>query len=444
MALLEGMHVEFKREYTADIRKEVVAFANSGGGIIYIGINDNGEMVGLSNADEVLLQVPSMIRDSVKPDISIFTSCNIEKRDGKSIVAVTVQRGTGRPYYIAEKGLKPSGVFVRLGSASVPASDAAIRAMIKETDGETFETTRSLSQELCFDFAKGQFAARGLELGETRMHTLGMIGNDGLYTNLGLLLSDQCVHTVKVAVFEGNSKTEFKDRREFGGSLLKQLVSVYEYIDLHNRTHGVIEGLLRVDKRDYPEVAIRETLLNAIVHRDYSFSASTLISIFDNRIEMVSLGGLVPGLSLDAIKIGASQSRNERLANIFYRLKLIEAYGTGIGKVIDSYAEQSARPDFIATDGAFLTILPNLNEQGGDKRRQSVLRGSNAQKVLDYLEAHGEASRRQIQELLSLGQTAAGNLLRSLEADGLIQLVGRGKQTRYIKRKKMHDRRDFT
>lgn len=220
--------------------------------------------------------------------------------------------------------------------------------MIKETDGDAFETTRSLNQELTFDFAKGEFAARNLEFGEMQMRALGIIGSDGLFTNLGLLLSDQCVHTVKAAVFQSNNK--FKDRREFGGPVLKQLVNVYEYIDLHNKVHSTIKGLLRVDKRDCSEIAIRKTLLNAIVHRDYSFSASTLISIFDNRIEVVTLGSLVPGLSLEAIKLGASQSRNERLANIIYRMRLIEAYETGIGKIIDSYAGHPLPPEFFVTD----------------------------------------------------------------------------------------------
>ena len=430
MELFESVNVEFKREYTVDIRKEVIAFANSQGGTIYIGIGDDGEVIGLSDTDSVLLRVTSMIRDAIKPDVSIFTDVKIEKRNENSVVVVEVQRGTDRPYYIADKGLKPSGVYVRSGSASVPASDDFIRRMIKETDGETFETTRSLDQDLTFDFTKKEFAARNLDFGTIQMRTLGIIGEDSLFTNLGLLLSDQCSHTIKVAVFQGNDKSVFKDRREFDGSLLEQLVNVYEYIDLHNRTRSTIKGLLRVDKRDYSEIAIREMLLNAIVHREYSFSASTLISIFDNRIEVVSLGGLVPGLSLEAIKIGASQSRNMRLANIFYRLKLIEAYGTGIGKMIESYVGLTVQPDFITADGAFLTVLPNMNEQNKVSHKAPIM-NLNMQKVLEYMKTHEDVSRKEIQELLGIGQTAAGNLLHEMKDNGFIQSIGRGKHTRY-------------
>ncbi|MEE0637656.1 MAG: hypothetical protein UCH99_11050, partial [Adlercreutzia sp.] len=112
-----------------------------------------------------------------------------------------------------------------------------------------------------------------------------------LYTNLGLLLSDQCPHTVKAAVFEGADQSVFKDRREFSGSLMRQLGEAYDYIDFHNQTHATFQKLLRVDTRDYPEVAVREALLNSLVHRDYSFRASTLISVYDDRIEFVSVGG---------------------------------------------------------------------------------------------------------------------------------------------------------
>ncbi len=437
MAWTENASIEFKREYTPDVKNEIVAFANSNGGAVYIGVGDNGEAVGLSEPDKVLLQVTSMLRDAIRPDISMFTQGEIQIKEGKSVVAVSVQRGTGRPYYIAEKGLKPSGVYVRLGSASVPASEDAIRAMIKETDGDSFEAARSLNQELSFDSAKAEFERRGIEFGATQMRNLGIVGGDGLFTNLGLLLSDQCVHTIKTAVFEGIDKSVFKDRREYSGSLLKQLSNVYEYIDLHNKTHAKIEGLLRVDNRDYPEVAIRETLLNALVHRDYSFSGSTLISIFDNRIEVVSLGGLVPGLSQAAIKIGASQSRNEKLAGVFYGLKLIEAYGTGIAKIVDSYAGMPVRPDFVVTDGAFLTRLPNRNESDGNNS-PGIPVGTNMQKVLDYICDRKEVSRRDIEVLLGIGQTAAGNLLKSLERDAKITAVGRGKNVRYVVREDNH------
>lgn len=211
-----------------------------------------------------------------------------------------------------------------------------ILKMIKETD-DKYENARSVQQELTFNSAKKEFATDGVTFNEQTMRTLKLISDDGVYTNLGLLLSDQCPHTIKAAVFEGVDKYIFKDRAEFTGSLLEQINSAYEYINRYNRTRSEFEGIHRIDIRDYPVEVIREALLNSVVHRDYAFSASILISIFEDRIEIVSIGGLVRGITKDEIFMGLSVQRNESLANVFYRLNLIEAFGTGIPKIFKMY-----------------------------------------------------------------------------------------------------------
>lgn len=162
------------------------------------------------------------------------------------------------------------------------------------------------------------------------MKTLGLITQDGVYTNLGLLLSDQCVHTIKAAVFQGTNQNEFKDRKEFAGSLFQQMDEVYDFIDFRNQTHSTFEKLYRIDRRDYTETAVREALLNLLVHREYSFRASSFISLYTDRLEFTSIGGLVSGVTLKDVTMGISVCRNMKLANVFYRLELIEAHGTGL------------------------------------------------------------------------------------------------------------------
>ena len=171
---------------------------------------------------------------------------------------------------------------------------------------------------------------------------------------------------VKAAVFEGGKKAVFRDRRELGGSLLAQLEDAYSYIDRWNCTRAEFAGLERIDRRDYPETALREALLNAVTHRDYSFRSSALVRIFDGRIEFVTVGGLVPGLTFGDIMLGVSAPRKQRLANVFYRLKLIEAYGTGIMKIKQSYSDCGVKPRFEVSDNAFKVTLPNRNRAGED------------------------------------------------------------------------------
>ena len=198
MKLQESERTEFKSIVVTDIKKEIIAFANCDGGKIYIGIEDDGTVIGVEDSDSVALQVSNMVRDAIKPDLTMFLHYETKEIEQKQVVIIDIQRGTERPYYIAKKGLRPEGVYVRQGYSSVPATDTAIRKMIKETDGDHFEDMRSLDQELTFCETKKEFQKRNITLEQPQMKTLGIINQDGIYTNLALLLSDQCVHTIIV------------------------------------------------------------------------------------------------------------------------------------------------------------------------------------------------------------------------------------------------------
>ncbi len=435
MNFLESMNVELKEILTSELKKEVVAFANTCDGTIYIGVNDRGEVIGVKNSDDVIERAGASIRNAIKPDVSMYVTLNVEQIENKNIVVIRVQRGVSRPYYIAEKGLKPSGVYIRQGNSSVPASEDYIRQMIKETDGDSFEKLRSLNQELTFDYADMIFKSADISFGDIQKKTLGIIGEDNLYTNLGLLLSDQCVHTLKIAIFEGKEKGIFKDRKEFKGSLLKQITEAFEYIDLINKTQATFEGLIRKDERDYPVEAIREALLNAVVHREYSFGASTLINIYEDRVEFLSLGGIVSGLSLEAVMLGVSQSRNEKLADVFYRLHLIEAYGTGIQKILLNYKNYNLKPVFKAETGAFQVILPNIHYQSKIEEKiekQPLVLADEYKKIINFLE-YEKKTRKEIQEYIGLSQSKVITMLRELLSLGLIVKIGNGKNTKYHK-----------
>ena len=433
---LENKTTEFKREYTDDLKYAVVAFANTDGGKVYIGINDDGSVQGVKDTDGTMLRITNMIRDVVCPDVTMFTECAVEEIDGQPVIVVNVQRGTARPYYLSGKGVRPEGVYIRQGASSVPASETVILNMIKETSGDCYEDARSINQQLTFEKAAAFFAGRKVSFGDQQKRTLNIIGADGTYTNLGMLLSDQCVHTIKLAVFEGSKKTVFRDRKELTGSLLTQLENAYSYIDQFNRTRAEFEGLDRIDKRDYPAEALREALLNAITHRDYSFSGSTLISIFDDRIEFVTIGGLVRGLSFNDIMLGVSALRNQKLANVFYRLHLIEAYGTGILKINESYSDCDVKPQFEVTDNAFKITLPNINYAGERKELPTApvrigRKSDRKEIVLQLAEKQGSITRKEVEAELRISQASAILLLREMVESGLLIKEGTGNRCKY-------------
>lgn len=427
----ESENIEFKSQFTNDLYKEVIAFVNTKGGIIYIGIDDNGNAIGIDNIDDNYTRITNGIRDAIMPDVTMFVKYTLQD-DG--VVRITVSEGSYKPYYLRSKGLKPSGVYIRQGASSVPASSEQIRQMIKESDGDVFEEMRSMEQGLTFENAAKAFNRYKVEFGEEKYRVLGITDtSDSLYTNLALIISDQCQHTTKVAVFADRSNTEFRDSREFSGSVFKQLDEIFDYLKLCNKTRATFKGLERIESSDYPEEAVREALLNAIVHRDYSFSGSIIINVNDEEMEFISIGGLLPGLAPDDIRSGISQPRNKNLAEIFHRLHLIESYGTGIRRIYNLYGKCAIQPRIEVTSNTFKIVLPNMNKSGTAENAftKSVVLSGQKRKIIEYIEQNGEITEQEIGEMLNVKRTRAYTLAKQMCDDGYIICVGRGAEKRY-------------
>lgn len=498
MFSFESLNVEFKQEYVPDIRKEVMAFANTDGGTVYVGVRKDGSVAGVEDPDGMMLRIVGSLKDALAPDVMPFVKVDTISVDEKQVIEIVVTTGTSRPYYLREKGLKPSGVYVRKGSSTQPLSEEGIREMIRENSARSYELSRSMDQKLTFTTLEAEMAKRSIDFGAAQMRTLKLIGEDGLYTNLALLLSDQCETTTKVALFQGTDREVFRERKEFAGSILKQIDDIYSFIDFLNKTKATFSGLHRTDTRDYPEEAVREALLNSIVHRDYAISGSNLVNMYDDRLEFVSMGGLVPSIELESIFIGVSQPRNPALAGVFYRMQLIESYGTGIGKIERAYANAVVHPLYETAKGVFRVTLPNMNEppsddaapymdistgrnhryhtvqytNGGLVRGHTKLRSdwtdriyggggsyekcrtrevreygrdrtkyitkSEARKahILRYLESHDSITRREIEDMIGISTTKAWSVIRDLCDSGELVQVGSGRKVAYKMKQK--------
>lgn len=446
---LEDETTELKREYVDSIVKTVIAFANRNGGTIRIGVTDEGRVVGLEHPENDLLRAVNSIRDRIRPDVTLFVHPSIQVIEGCQVVVLEIQQGIARPYYLASKGIRPEGVFLRQGTSTSPASESAIVKMILETASDNYELRLALNQELTFDVTKASFTEAGLKWGDVQKRSLKLKTAEDQYTNLGKLLSDENEHSVKFAIFEGTTNTVFIDRKEFDGSLTRQLKEVSEVLERYNRVRSEIQGMKRIDHPDYPREAIRESLLNCLIHRDYGFSAPILISLFDDRLEFINIGGLVTGVSLADIKAGVSAHRNPNLAGVFLRLGYIEAYGSGIPKIMDLYDGSTAQPIIEVTDNAFKITLPNRNYQSNVKGIASFGQGEAADHwpggytyrrskesyVMELLASRERLERKDVEAALGVSQATAVRILRSLTDDGMILREGKGKNSYYIKKK---------
>lgn len=290
-------------------------------------------------------------------------------------------------------------------------------------DGE-FENHLSINQQLTFDFAVNYFKESKLSLGEPEMRTLGMLTNEG-YTNLALLISDQCSSYIKAATFDDDSRDVFLERTEFTGSILKQLEDAYSFLELRDKFRTSYEGLRRIYFDDYPKQALREAIANAVAHREYALSGPTLVSMMPSYIEITSLGGLVPGITQEDLNANISMPRNKHLAALMYRLGIIEAWGTGIGRIRSSYEGMGSDVEILFTPNTFTLKLPNRNAP-----KDNADLSADSDVVLAAVE-DGCNTRANIQEHTGFSQTKTISLLKELVNAGLLIKQGSSRNTHY-------------
>ncbi len=428
---IETDQIELKQRYTNDIAKEVIAFLNTSGGTIYIGINDDGEVVGVDDQDETLLKVSNLIHDTVVPDALSFIRIDIYD---DCIIRIQIMEGTNKPYYLKRKGLRPEGVYVRIGTSSRPSTETGIQQMLMSSYTISYEEQLSKKQDLTFETMNEVFSSNKLALKSEQMKSLKLVNTSGDYTNLAYLLSDQCMHSLKVAVYKGASEYDFQDRREFGGSLFKILKDTLDYIEVNNNLKSQIEGYRRIDSRDYKPEVIREAVLNAIIHRDYSYSGSILVNIYEDRMEITSLGGLDYGLTYKDLSMGISQTRNPSLAQIFYRLRFVEAYGTGLKKIQYEYSDYDFSKLVKLSDHVFKVILwnKNLTSQIVKKSEDDYFTKQIDPSINEFLKQYSIFTRLELQKYLQVGQTKAGLIINELLNNRTISKIGKGKATKYL------------
>lgn len=415
--MLENTDTEFKGDYTATIVKSLVAFSNSFGGKIIIGINDRGKIIGLKDPDDTAKRCYSAITDKVRPDITMNTDIRIEEKDGKALVIIEVNEGDKKPYYIREKGLRAEGVYVREGAVSAPVTEERFQQMIANVRSEAYEKHVSIKQDLTFAYLESKFKEIPMTLTEENMEMLH-ISERGKYTQLGFILSDQYDQTLKIAVFDNEYKSSFIDRAEFGGSILKQMDDTLSFISRYNRNSSIITGVYRVDIRDYSEISIREALANAFVHRDYAMDDSILISIYPTKLTIVSPGGLRRPYTLEELENGVSSLRNKNLAAVMYRLRIIEAYGTGIPRIFGAYTDLPFKPSITTGGSTFTITLPAERDDG-------------TVTIMNFLKDRAVFTRAELEENLGLNKSEAVAKINMLLENGSIIKMGNGRSVKY-------------
>lgn len=428
----EDKRIEYKSTLTNKLKREIVSFLNTCGETIFLGVDDKtGERLEISTNQrhEWEEKINHWYTNAFYP--TPFSLIDIYPND--EVFTIKVKEGRHKPYAIASEGFTPRGVYVRYGSSAVGATNEQIKRMLQQNvkSGE-FDSEMSPDQTLTFKDLQKQADFKDIELNIKALH---MLKEPNLYNNAALLVSDQNPTVTKVAIYQGISVMEFKDKREFKGSLTSQINELLRYINLNNHTRVTIDGNpQRHETKDYPDAAVREAIVNAFAHRDYLLHSNIKVEIFDDRMEILSPGGIPDGLTLEEVKDGMTAVRNPQLVHILDKLKYIENYGTGIRRMYEAYHGTNKSPEFEVRTNSFKVLLPNINFNSNTPNSNSSFElGPNEKSILYILSQKGSQSRKELEQALKTTTYHVRQLLSSLIKKGKVTKIGKSVNTRYEK-----------
>lgn len=429
--MVESELVEFKRVVTDAVEKEIVAFLNTVGGVLYIGLDDDGAVVGLDQAKEQALAVTDRIKNAVLPSPLGLFNIEVLRDNGREYLKITVAQGAEKPFYLKKYGRSPKGCYTRVGSQTSMMSEPMIEALYSRRIRDTLSNVPSPNQNLSFSQLRIYYQEQGFDAtSEFFLQNLGLYTDDGRYNYVAFLMADTNSIPITVARFRGTDKLDIVERNEYGYTcLIKAARQVLGKLEMVNTTVVRVTGeaqrreISLVDKQ-----ALREAVLNAIIHNDYLFMTSPVFEIYDDRIVVLSSGSLPPGLSREEFFQGRSLPRSRELMRIFADMELSERLGSGMKKILRVYPREifDLSENFIQAsfhyDREALTILKNTNPEEVGERRAYVMRmlSPTALKVLALLMEEGAKSREEIYSTLALSAADAGDAVVELRGHGLI------------------------
>ncbi len=420
MKFVESNIVELKEKFTPTMLKTISAYSNFHNGYIYIGVNDVGKVVGIENIVKEKSKIENIINTSITP--IPFFEINILEIENKKILEIQVFKGDNGPYYYKNTA------YMRNDTSTIPLDGPNLTRLVLSSKNLTFDQVKVHQTNLSFNYLKNRMKANlGLNnFNQDTLITFGLL-KENAYNQAALLLADNGTLNqsyVDIARFKLDTNTFLNRKKLEHGSILEYFDQAIKIFQEQYPPYQVIDGVHRITKEHIPLVAFRESLSNAIIHRDYLLSSGIQISMFDNYIEIISPGGLPKGMDEEQFLHGrVSLTRNPIIANVFFRLNLIEHFGTGIRRIIESYQTSKFKPYFDIQMARIKIILPVISFDYSKLEEK--------QAIISFLSANPKSSRQRIEEVLRLEKSTLIRRLNKLEQEGIITKIGSGPSTVY-------------
>lgn len=393
----ENTRIEYKEILTKDIdlEKEVIAFLNyNEGGVIYIGINKQGDVVGVADVDSDMLKIKDRIKHNISPSAMGLFTVESEEQQGENIIKITVASGSEKPYFKSKYGMTPKGSFIRVGTASEPMEQSMIDNLFSRRVRNSIGRIKSNRQDLTFGQLRIYYDEIGKTLNDNFKRSLELITDDEKYNYVAYLMADENNNSVKVAKFFSLDKLEIEESKEYGYcSLIKVVNRVLEKLEIENSVTTTITYPNRIDVPKWDNKALREAVINAFVHNDYTNELSPTFEIYPDRLEIRSFGRLPDTMSREEFFTGTSMPKNKELMRIFNDLKLVESLGYGIPRIVEAYGRES----FHFSDNFIKMVLPVAGYSTPQDTPQDTPQVKALIKVLNY-----EMNRDEVQKLLAI------------------------------------------
>lgn len=410
----EGKFLEFKADLNNSFLKTVSAYSNIGRGVIKFGISDNGEVIGINNIKNFCLNLENKINDSINPKPDYIISPNFYN----NTVELIVEEGKYKPYLYKGKAYK------RNDTSTIEMDQLELRRLIIESNNLSFEDLEN-NQDYTFNIlAKKLKETLNIELSNAVLKTLGLINTNEKYTNAAAIIADENSFAGIDIIKFGNNINIIQERKTLDHiSILKQYDEAFLMFEKYYM-YEVIDGQERKQIELIPKDAYREAVANAIIHRIYDDNINIKIAMQEEQVVITSPGGLPYGIKKEEYLEGRlSKLRNPVIANVFFRLKYIEKFGTGILRIKELYKNSTFKPEFIINDNSITIILPTLNK----KENVTI----DEKSILAVLKNNMLLSSGDITKITNFSKSKTIRLLNSLIKKKIIKVSGDGKNTKY-------------
>ena len=457
----ESKNVEFKAnlpEKSIKYMKSVVAFANGTGGKIIFGIADKTrEVVGFDKEDvfKKMDAIANAVSDSCEP--AIIPDITLQTVDGKTVIVVEVFEGRQRPYYIKALG-RDGGVYVRVAGTTRLADEYMVKELLFEgsnryydqalctglnvTDEDIDALCKAMKEQAVRNARTEEQKASIKDVGRQQLCSWGiLIERDGkdfpsnafaiLTGNGGLHVATQC------GVFKGTTRAVFLDRRNYEGPLWEQVDEAVKFVLRNIRMGCRLEGVYRQDIYELPPDSIRELIVNAVMNCSYIQNSNIQVAIYDDRLEITSPGGLLPGVTIELMKEGFSKIRNRSLANAFAYMNLVEAWGSGIPKLMQAMQEYGLRePEFIDMEVAFRINLYRGQNEVIEVNKPNIdlndLKVDLETRLSEMIRKNPELTHKALGEALSVSSTTIKRTLSKMQKEGKVVREGSNRKGKWI------------